>query len=657
METTIIQKRKGGKPKETFMVAGTITVNPRGFGFVTPNNGEQIKDDVFIPKPFIHGAVDGDSVQVAVDAAMQSKKGPEGAVIAIVERGKSTIPAVILAPKGHGYAAYSSALGEQKAVFVTSDEPLEIGERLLLHVEDWGEKKTPVKCTVNEKLGHISDPATDIPSALSEFQIPHAFPREVINEAKAYGHTVTEKDLKGRLDLRNEEIFTIDPETAKDFDDALSIRKRKDGGIHLGVHIADVSHYVRDGTRLDKEAKLRCNSTYFPGNCIPMLPHELSDNLCSLRPDVDRLTISVLMDFDAGGNLLSHDVQRSVIHSKRRFSYEEALEVLEGRLNSPHEASLHLMVKLCQLLKKKRAERGSVDLALPEAVILVDKKGAPTGVKHVEYDITHQLVEEFMLKANEVIASILVNRGDKAVFRIHEEPLEETMNEFFALARLLGFDVAHNPSVEDIQKLFLQVKHTEYAQRIAIAYIRSMKMAVYSTENVGHYGLSLEHYTHFTSPIRRYSDLVVHRILFEKLNPDDIEEITDRCSEKERNSFKAEQSVLEMKKLRMLLNQFEEDPFHIYEGFVSKIKPHGIYFELSDFAYSGYIHISNLGDDYYEYDDVRSLLYGTSNGHEIALGDKLPVRLVALDLIYGKTEWECGQEMAPKRKKKKKKKK
>lgn len=648
------KKRK----RDNATTTGIISVTPKGFGFVTPDEKDKTTKDIFIPGPLLRGAIDGDRVECYIDSNSRSKKGPEGGVLTVLERSKSEVLAVIESIEGKDlYSAYAPALGPNKPVFIRSKKEYDLGDRLLVKIVEWGDRKVQTKADVVEFIGHLSDPRTDIPAALYEFSVPHVFPHSATEEALAYGDTVQKKDCEGRIDLTELETFTIDPTTAKDFDDALSLKIAKDGTYELGVHIADVSHYVREGSSLDAEAQVRCNSTYFPGKCIPMIPHELSDNLCSLRENVIRLTISVFMRFSPKGELIDHSIHKAYIKSQKRFSYEDALEVLEGKKKSTHGETLHLMVKLCQILKKQRAQRGSVDLALSEHVILVDDDGNPTGTKIVEYDITHQLVEEFMLKANEVIASEFVEAGMPTVFRIHDEPQTETMKEFYAMARLLGFDMPAEPTAHDVQKLFTLVKHTEFAEQISIAYIRSMKLAVYSHENVGHYGLCLDHYCHFTSPIRRYSDLVVHRMLFSRKVPERIEAITERCSDRERNSFKAEQSVLQLKRLRMLLAQFEEDPYHTYDVVISKVKPHGVYFDLKEIGYSGYLHLSHIGDDFYEYDSDRNILYGTGKGHELALGNHIKVSLVRIDLIRGNTEWELLAEEKPTKSKKKKKKK
>ncbi|MBI3237037.1 MAG: RNB domain-containing ribonuclease, partial [Chlamydiales bacterium] len=280
------------------------------------------------------------------------------------------------------------------------------------------------------------------------------------------------------------------------------------------VHIADVAHYVKPGSALDQEAIIRCNSTYFPGTCIPMLPEQLSNELCSLKPEVVRLTVSVLMDFDKEGTLIGHEVVRSCIYSAKRFTYFEAKDVLDKKVKSPYAKSLELMVELCQLLKKKRHERGSIDFALPETVILIDEKGEPTGVKKIEYDITHQLVEEFMLKANEMVAKELNLRKRPVLYRVHEEPSEENFTDFYQFARSLGFTLPAKPTPIDIQEMFDEAKKSPHSHQLSVAFIRSMRLAQYSPNNIGHFGLALEHYSHFTSPIRRYSDLVTQRLLF-----------------------------------------------------------------------------------------------------------------------------------------------
>ncbi|MCB1082299.1 MAG: VacB/RNase II family 3'-5' exoribonuclease, partial [Chlamydiia bacterium] len=449
--------------KGSVKTEGTIHVHPKGFAFVTPEDTKTFPEDIFIPKHQKGNAVDGDRVEILISPERKANKGPEGVVNKIIERGKEEIVGVVwmLSPKGH-YLLYVQSLGKAKQALVKKTEKKEyaIGDRLLLKVIDWGDERAPALCQVKEKLGTIDQAETDIPAAIKDFGIRLEFPRGAVHQVEKLADEVEKKDLEGREDLTHLETFTIDPDTARDYDDALSLTEDKNGHFHLAVHIADVSHYVAEGTPLDEEAKKRSNSTYFPGQCVPMLPEALSNHLCSLKEKVTRLTISVLITLDEEGTVLNYKIVRGFIYSQKRFTYKQAKEILDEKKESPHAKTLKLMEKLCLLLKKKRFERGSVDLALSEVVIQIDKKGKPTGYEIVEYDITHQLVEEFMLKANELVAKEFEKRGQKAVFRIHEPPGEENLAAFYQLARSLGFPMPNKVEVSDVQKLFELAKNT-----------------------------------------------------------------------------------------------------------------------------------------------------------------------------------------------------
>jgi ribonuclease R len=372
-----------------------------------------------------------------------------------------------------------------------------------------------------------------------------------------------------------------------------------------------------------------------------MLPEELSNELCSLKPDEIRLTVSVLMDFDKHGTLLKQEVVRSYIKSKKRFTYLEAKDVLDAKKKSPHAKTLKRMVDLCLLLKKKRYERGSIDFALPEIVIVTDEKGEPQGIKRVEYDITHQLVEEFMLKANEAVAIELNHhRGKELIYRIHETPQEENFEDFLQFARTLGFKVPAKLAPGDLQALFEEAKKGPFLHQLSVAFIRSMRLAQYSSENVGHFGLALEHYCHFTSPIRRYSDLIIERLLFDEEPEDiDLDKIAQHCSEQERISFRAEMSVKTLKKLRLLHTYFAEDSHREYKAIVTKIKPFGLFFELQDLMLEGFLHISELEDDYFIFDEKRNLLFGRGTGKVHKLAELIKVRLSHVDLIQLESNW------------------
>jgi ribonuclease R len=625
------------------VITGILRMHPRGFGFLQADDSVRYPQDVFIPKHLTQNAVDGDKVEVQVNTEVISEKGPEGKVTAIITRGRTHLAGIIREIESYGdVIAHVPILGATRRVIVQPSEEFSLkeGDRIVMKVVEWGGQNEETICKASHFLGHISDPSCDVKAAVEEYDLRDTFPHHVVEEAHKCGTRVSTKDIASREDLREMEVFTIDPDTAKDFDDAVNLTKDRKGHYHLGVHIADVSHYVKSGTAMDDEAKLRCNSTYFPGRCIPMLPSELSDNLCSLKANVNRLTISILMEFDSEGNMVNYRIARSVIKSAKRFSYREAKEVLDGKKKSQHLPTLNLMVELCKLLKKKRYERGSLEFAIPELVIRVDENGVPTKMELVEYDITHQLIEEFMLKSNEVVATHLTEKGKNLTYRVHDVPAEENMKDFAILAGAFGFKLSSKPTPVELQKLFDEAVNTPYAQYLATSYIRRMRLAIYSAENIGHYGLSLTHYCHFTSPIRRYVDLVVHRILFgESDEREDLEMIAARSSEQERISAKAESSVVLLKKLRLIEMVNKQEEHRQYEAIVTRVKNFGIYFEVLDYMLEGFLHVADLEGDYYVFDEKRMRLRGNRTGRTYESGDKITVMLRSLDFILLESDW------------------
>lgn len=648
-------------------LCGILRMHARGFGFVIPHAKIASAKDIFIPKHMMGDAVDGDEVEVAVNPqSLSSEKGPDGKIIYIVKRGRSHLAGIIREIGSSGIVhVHVPLLGTTRPVVATqlqqrpksdpgsksgtkakekgASKKLKVGDRVILHITTWGKQGAPIIGEVCHYLGHISDPSIDIKAAAEEFDLHNEFSPEAIAEAKSLGSRVTPRDLAGREDLRKLECFTIDPKTARDFDDALSLRKDRKGHYHLGVHIADVAHYIQPGSYIDREAQARCNSTYFPGQCFPMLPEALSNHLCSLRPNVLRLTVSVLVHLDKKGTLVDYKIVRSVIKSKKRMTYEEAKSIIDGKKQSAHAKSLALMVELCLLLKKQRATRGSIDFALPEAVIQIDPQGRPYGVEIVEYDISHQLVEEYMLKANEMVATHFAKRQQPLLYRVHEEPAQENFQDFFNLARSLGYFLPAEPTQQDLQKLFEEAKGTPSAYQLSVGFIRSMKLASYSPENMGHYGLALENYCHFTSPIRRYSDLVTQWLLFgQEPEETNLDTIATRCSEQERISFKAESSVKLLKKLRLLQQMLDENPTEIYQATVTKIKPFGLFFEIAHLMLEGFLHISNLENDYFIYDQRRGTLFGRNSGRVHSIGEIIRVELVSVDFILQESKWQLA---------------
>ena len=630
------------------VVTGTISMHPRGFGFVSADDTIAYPEDIFIPKQLTQQAVHGDEVEVLITGEGRNDKGPEGRIVAITKRARSHLAGTVreVLSKGQGLV-FVPLLGEHHRVIVnlSKGESITEGDRIVMEVDEWGSEKSDTLCQFSHLIGHISDPSTDIKAAVEEFELRNTFPNAAVKEAKAFGTSIPRSEIKARDDLRDLETVTIDPDTAKDFDDAISLDTDEFGRFHLGVHIADASYYVTPGSALDKEAQRRCNSTYFPGKCIPMLPPALSDNLCSLKPNVNRLAVSVMMTFDKTGLLLDYEIKRSVIRSDRRFSYGDAKEILDGKRRSKHKALILRMVDLCGRLKHQRARRGSIEFALPEVVIRVNAKGKPTGTEIVEYDITHQMIEEFMLKANEVIAKHLSDNGKGVTFRIHEEPSEDNMKTFAGLASAFGFKIPEKPSAFELQALFDDAIGTPFGQHLAVGYIRSMKLAYYSPNNIGHYGLSLQHYCHFTSPIRRYVDLIAHRTLWDDgLDVTELQRVSDACSEQERLSSRAENHVKALKKLRLLNQHHEKDPHHQYEAVVTSIKPFGLSFDIRSLMLDGFVHISRIGDDYFHFDERNLSLTGSDHGQRYLMGDPVTVMPKGIDLITCECDWELIPE-------------
>lgn len=618
------------KPEEK-TVKGTLRVHPRGFAFVTSS----LMGGVFISQNDLFGAIDGDVVEVQIRYPI-SAKGADGHVIGILERKRKTAVAIInhVNPDNH-YWIYIPTMGKQeKEREIVSLEKLEKGDRILVSLH---ERKNILCFDFEKKLAPLSDASKDTDITMLEFNLEDQFPQKVLEEVKKFSDYVTEEDKKDRLNFTKQVTITIDPERAKDFDDAISLTK-DEKGYHLGVHIADVAYYVKSHSFLDKEAYERANSTYFPGFVHPMLPHELSSHLCSLKPDVERLTVSVFMDFDFKGKLLNYKIVRSVIKSHKRFSYEQAFHVLKKDHKDPFYPLLSEMEELALLLKKIRQERGSFDFTLAEPEVVVDVNGQPTHIVLHEYDISHQMIEEFMLKANETIAKHLYEKKSRVLYRIHEAPSKDSMETFFTLARGVGFPLPAHPKNQDIQKLFDKAKSTPFRDRLSVQFIRSMKLAHYSPDNIGHYGLALEHYCHFTSPIRRYSDLIAQRLLFGEAKNVDMVEIANHVSEQERISMKAETSVVMLKKLRFLQNTQIKDPKFIFKAIITSIKPFGFAFEVQDFYVEGFVHLNELWD-FFRFDAKNVRLIGSKSKKIFSLGQEIKVLLKHVDLIHLETVW------------------
>lgn len=609
-----------------------------GYGFVKSLNGDY-GSDIFIPKNSTAHAIEGDLVEVEVTAT-DSPKGWEGKVNAILERKHDLLGGIVTEILHNRAIILCPLLGLNKEVSIPLKKKMDlrVGDRIRVQLKKWKSEKKNVEGEFKEYIGNIKDPSCDVEASIHDFVLREKFPPRVLKELESLPKQVIPKDYPDREDLQDLNAITIDPKTAKDFDDAISIKKHANGKWTLGVHIADVSYFVREGTALDQEASMRSNSTYFPGYCVPMLPPALSDDLCSLKPNVPRLAVSTLMELDQNGQLETMRYTRSIINSKKRFTYEEVKEILDGKRKSPFATQLKELEELALLLKKIRRDRGCLDLALADTNVIVDKAGVPKRIEIIEYDITHQMIEEFMLKNNEVIAKYLSDKGVTIPFRIHEKPKSDNLNDFVYIADSMGFKVSNPPLQKELQDLFDEIKGTSNEHQLAVAFIKCMKLATYNIENQGHYGLQLEYYCHFTSPIRRYIDLVIHRQLFGESKSTNFKLIAERCSDAERLSAKAETATRTLKILRLL--DFEnKKKKKTYKGIVTKVKPFGLFFELPDLLLEGFIHISKIGPDYYVFNEKKGVIRGEDTKELFKIGQPLKVKIVDICLITLEVEW------------------
>lgn len=626
--------------KQNPFVIGILHLHPKGFGFVEALDKKAATKDVFIPKSKTKNGVNGDTVKAEI-IQNTSPKGPEGLIIEIVKRGKNYLSGTIVERNKNTYLVFVYSLGGEKTVEVSSEKNLEIGDRICMKVTDWGNASGNIRATYTKKIGSTDKASTDLSLILEEFNIIDTFPAEVLDELKNFGKKVSNKDCENREDLTHLEAITIDPQTAKDFDDALSLEKDEEGNFHLGVHIADVAHYIKAGTALDAEAYERSNSTYFPDKCIPMLPEALSNGLCSLRPNTKRLCMSVLVSIDKKGNTLNYKIVRSVIKSAKRFSYETAYSILQKKKKSPFSPLIQRMSELCTLFQKQRFQRGSIDFSLPSVSIRIDDSGNPYKLETVEYDLSHQIVEEFMLKANELVAKHLSTTNNPLIYRVHKNPDEESMRDFISYVKTFGFHVKKPVTQEKLQTLFTQVKESPFYKEISLAFIKSMNIAIYSPDNIGHYGLALEYYCHFTSPIRRYTDLIIQRLLCQETPcTHNLSIAAKHSSEKERKSMKAENMMILLKKFRFLEKKYTENPQQIFTAYITKIKPHVLFFDLREFFLESSMESDEVGEEFFIYRPRTNVWEGITTRKKYRLGDTISLTLHAIDLLTLKAKWK-----------------
>lgn len=664
-EIARIRKNRYVLPSEADLVTGTLHVHQAGYAFLPREKpGEQ---DLFIAAENTGTAMHGDKVvaRITRDVPYARAKGgrdrAEGRVIRILERAHETIVGTLEQSKNFFYVVPDDPrIVHNVYVQVPPQPPLpktpNRGDKVVVKLEKWESRHVNPEGQIVENLGPSSAPGVDMLSIIRKYHLPTEFPGAVVEEAERIPETVGEEMFQGREDLRNQFIVTIDPDDARDFDDAINVERVPGGGWRLGVHIADVAAYVKPGAALDREAYKRGNSVYLPDRVIPMLPERLSNGVCSLRPDVNRLTHSVFIEFSKDGRTKSTRFARTVIRSARRLTYREAYAILKAPPKDQLGERLHVSWELASLLRKKRFEQGSLDLDFPEVKVRLDAEGKPIAMERIENDESHQLVEEFMLAANEVVARELKNRSVPTVFRVHEDPDPEKLVEYRELILSYGYKVGDLTNRRELQRFLASLRGKPEEQALKIGLLKSLKRARYAPQPLGHFGLAKTNYTHFTSPIRRYADLVVHRGLGEleqsrrsRTDMGQIAALAEHISITERVAAEAEIDSVKMKKLEFFQRQLEARDPQVFRAAVIDVKNYGLLVELPDVLLTGLVHVSSLTDDFYVFNAAQRQLIGRQSRRRLSVGDELRVFVARVDVFKRQVDFAIADQAAPKR--------
>ena len=642
------------KEKQMLTLKGTFHAHKNGFGFVTLNEEE---DDLFIGRNDVNYAIDGDTVEVAITKVADRSKGTsaEAKVIDILEHSlKTAVGQLILDEEKPKYAGYIRSKNQKISQPIYIKKPalvLDGTEILKVEIDKYPTRKYDYfVATVLDVVGHKDDPGIDVLEVLESMDIVSEFPERVLKEASTIPETLSEKDLEGRLDLRNEITFTIDGADAKDLDDAVHIKKLENGHFELGVHIADVSYYVKEGSELDKEALNRATSVYVIDRVVPMLPERLSNGICSLNPNVDRLTQSAIMEIDQKGQVVKHTITQTIIKTTFRMTYSDVNDMIVGDEEKRAAfkvilPSVEAMVELHTILERMRYKRGALNFDTKEAKILVNKTGRPVDIILRQRGLAERMIESFMLVANETVAEHFATLNLPFIYRIHEEPKAEKVQKFIDYASTFGvrvYGTANSMSQSALQDIMKAVHGQPYEEVLSMMLLRSMQQARYSEHNHGHYGLAAEFYTHFTSPIRRYPDLLVHRMVrdyghskeiaehFEQVIPD----IASQSSSRERRAIEAEREVEAMKKAEFM----EEFVGEEFDGIVSSVVKFGLFVELPN-TVEGLIHVTNL-PEFFHYNERNLTLQGEKSGVVFRVGQQIHIKLVRADKATGEIDFE-----------------
>lgn len=659
-EGKICLTKKGKYRKgESVVLTGVYQAHPKGFGFVS---AEGEKEDIFIPEEAVNGAFQGDTVEVAITGITSGKR-REGTIMRVVSHG---ITKVVGLYQCRGNKSYGFVLPDNQRILQDIFIPAERakgavdGHKVVAELMSYGTDRDKPEGRIVEILGHVNDPGVDILSIIKDFDLPTEFPERVMNQAERTPDFVSEADRKGRKDIRDWMMVTIDGEDAKDLDDAISITRTEDGsGYILGVHIADVTNYVQERSALDREALERGTSVYLADRVIPMLPHKLSNGICSLNAGEDRLALSCIMTVDRKGTVIEHEICETVIRVDERMSYTSVKKILadkdkeEIRRYEKLVPGFEMMEELSGILRKRRQKRGSIDFDFPESKLVLDEEGTPLEIKAYDRNVATKIIEDFMLLANETVAEEYYWLEMPFVYRVHESPDEDKLKKLAAFIQNFGYSM-HLGGDEvrpgEIQKLLAKIGGTPQETLISRLALRSMRRAQYAPDNAGHFGLAAKYYTHFTSPIRRYPDLQIHRIIKDhlrgRMNEEKIQhyqkiltDVTKQAGDTERRAEEAERETIKLKKAEYMSRRIGK----VYEGVISGISTWGIYVELPN-TIEGMVHVANMQDDHYDYHEDRYEMAGVHTGRSYKLGQTVYVRVIGADSLTRTIDFEMADE-------------
>ena len=652
------RKKRYGVPERMGLIVGKLQGHAKGFGFIISET--MGVEDVFIPASFINGAMNQDRVVARINQEITNTRRAEGEIIRILERANTEVVGVYEDSKNFGFVVPDDKKINVDIFIPKADKnSAKTGDKVVCEIIEWPERRRNPEGKIIEILGHEDDPETDILGVMRKFKLNPNFSKKVKKEIEEIPQTVMEEEIVERKDLRNVTMITIDGADAKDLDDAISLEKLSNGNYKLGVHIADVAHYVREGTELNKEALKRGTSVYLVDRVIPMLPKELSNGICSLNPRVDRLAMSVFMEIDKQGQVIDHQIFESVININERMVYEDVSDILENddpELSQKYKHLLEIfknMGELCKILRNRRELRGSIDFDLDEAKIILNKEGKTVDVIKYERRIANRIIEEFMLICNETIAENFYWLNAPFVYRVHEEPNIEKLEEFNKFIYNLGYQLkgmTNEIHPKMLQDLLKEVEGEKEETLISTLMLRSLKKARYAPENLGHFGLSAKYYCHFTSPIRRYPDLAIHRIIKGYLqgNMDEknhkkfqsiVGYISEESSRRENLADEAERETEDLKKAEYMAEHIGE----IYGGIISGVTSFGIFVELEN-TIEGMVHLSSIVDDYYIYNADKHSLVGERKKRIFRIGDNIKIQVARVDIKQREIDFNLAPE-------------